>query len=223
MAASVRSGRRTGSPRDFKTLNACGEVTSWMRCKSIYSTAGVSKVSGTTSCAVQTLSNNVRAVMACEALAAARAAAAADLVGFAGFQPGHPRAQLRADFFDRMFEIGLQQLGIFAPPGSALRDPLAREFALLNLRQNLFHFLLDGIVDVARAASKVAVLRALADEAVHLGDAALMQEIDDQFQFMQTLVVRDRRLIAGLDQGFVALDDKLCGAAAQNRLLAEQI
>ena len=42
MVASVRSGRRTGRPRSRSTANACGEVTSCIRCRSMYSTAGVS-------------------------------------------------------------------------------------------------------------------------------------------------------------------------------------
>src|SRR5271163_970044 len=146
MVASVRSGRRTGSPKPLSTLNACGEVTSWMRCKSMYSTAGVSAVSATTSCAAQTLSNRVRMRRS----------------GFSGFQPGHARAQLGADFFDGVRQIRLQQLGVLAPPALVLRYPLAREFALLDLGQNLAHFLLGGLVDDARPAGQIAVLRRLA-------------------------------------------------------------
>ena len=38
-------GRRTGSPRARSTEKACGEVTSWIRCRSTYRTAGVSALS----------------------------------------------------------------------------------------------------------------------------------------------------------------------------------
>ena len=48
--ACDRAGAPAG-PRRAARANACGEVTSWMRCRSTYSTAGVSAVSGTTSCA----------------------------------------------------------------------------------------------------------------------------------------------------------------------------
>src|SRR5208282_1600481 len=210
MVASVRSGRRTGRPSDFNALNACGEVTSWMRCRSTYSTAGVSGVSGSTSCAAQTFSNSVRAAMSARS-------------GSAGFQPGHARAQLRADFFDRMVEVGLQQPGVFAPPALRFRDPLARELALLNFGEDLLHLPLGRPVHHARAARQIAVLGGIADEAVHLADAALVQQVDDQLEFMQALVVGDRRLIARFDQRFVAFDDELGGAAAQHRLFAEQI
>src|ERR1700723_1810071 len=120
MVARVRSGRRTGSPKPFSTLNACGEVTSWMRCKSTYSTAGVSGVSATTSCAAHTLSNNVRAGMG-------------DLASGA-FQPGHSGAQLGANLFDGVRQIRFQQFRILAAAAFVLRDPLARKFALLNFR-----------------------------------------------------------------------------------------
>ena len=56
---SVRSGRRTGRPRSRSSLKACGVVTSWIRCRSMYSTAGVSAVSGTTSCRSQTFWKSV--------------------------------------------------------------------------------------------------------------------------------------------------------------------
>ena len=35
IVATVRSGRRTFSPRSRSPVNACGEVTSWIRCRSM--------------------------------------------------------------------------------------------------------------------------------------------------------------------------------------------
>src|ERR1700682_1376127 len=60
MVATVRSGRRTRSPRSRSTAKACGEVTSCTRCRSTYSTAGVSPVSGWTRWASQILAKSVR-------------------------------------------------------------------------------------------------------------------------------------------------------------------
>src|SRR5688572_12909367 len=60
MVASVRSGRRSRRLRARSTSKACGEVTSCTRCRSTYSTAGESAVSGTTTCRSQTLSKSVR-------------------------------------------------------------------------------------------------------------------------------------------------------------------
>ena len=130
---------------------------------------------------------------------------------------------LRADLLDRVVEIVLQEPRVLAPAALRLGNPLPREFALLNLRENLFHFPLGRLVDHARSAREVAVLRGLADEAVHLGDAALVQQIDDELELVQALVIGDGGLIAGLDQRLVTLDDELRGASAEHGLLAEQI
>ena len=40
IVATVLSGRRTRRPRARRPVKACGEVTSWIRCRSIYRTAG---------------------------------------------------------------------------------------------------------------------------------------------------------------------------------------
>ena len=42
MVAMVRSGRRTFRPRSRSVENACGEVTSWHRCRSMKISAGAS-------------------------------------------------------------------------------------------------------------------------------------------------------------------------------------
>ena len=74
MVTSVRSGQRTLSPRSRSTENAWGEVTSCVRCRSTYSTAGVSGVSGTTSCRSQTFWKSVLAVILAPVSAALRSA-----------------------------------------------------------------------------------------------------------------------------------------------------
>ena len=58
---------------------------------------------------------------------------------------------------------------------------------------------------------------------VHLGDAALVQQVDDQLELVQALEIGDFGLVAGLDQGLEAGGDQLGGAAAQHGLLAEQV
>jgi hypothetical protein len=58
MVASDRSGRRTGLPAARSPSNACGEVTSWIRWRSTYRSAGSSGGSRTT-CVSQTRSNSV--------------------------------------------------------------------------------------------------------------------------------------------------------------------
>ena len=68
----VRAGWRTRSPRSRSTVKACGEVTSWIRCRSMYSTAGRPSSGCSTRCASQSLSKSVRAVMAAVAVPGCR-------------------------------------------------------------------------------------------------------------------------------------------------------
>ena len=58
---------------------------------------------------------------------------------------------------------------------------------------------------------------------MHLRDAAFMQQIYDQLQFMQALIIGNRRLIARFDQRLIAADNEFRCAAAQHCLLTKQI
>src|SRR5262245_45889493 len=138
-------------------------------------------------------------------------------------EPRHVGAQLPAHLFDGMREVLLQQARVLASPAAVLADPLPGELALLDFAANPSHLALRGRVDDAGPAGQIAELRRLGNEAMHLGDSALVQQVDDQLQLVQALVVGDRRLIAGLDQRLVALDDQLRGAAAKHGLLAEEV
>ena len=79
------------------------------------------------------------------------------------------------------------------------------------------------VVDDARAAREVAVLRGVADVLVHLLQAAFVQQVDDELHLVHALEVRDFGLVAGFDERLEAAHDELGGAAAEHGLLAEQI
>ena len=57
----------------------------------------------------------------------------------------------------------------------------------------------------------------------HVVQAALVEQVDDQLQFVHALEVGHFGLIAGLDQRFEAGLDQLADAAAEHDLLAEQV
>ena len=80
----------------------------------------------------------------------------------------------------------------------------------------------SGPID-ALAARHVAVLGRVADRVAHVGDAALVDQVDDQLHLVQALEVRHLGRVAGLDQRLVAGADELGEAAAEHRLLAEEI
>ncbi len=69
----------------------------------------------------------------------------------------------------------------------------------------------------------LAVFRSVADGIVHVGDAALVDQVDDQLHLVQALEIRHLGRIAGLDQSFVAALDEFHEAAAEHHLLPEQI
>src|SRR3569833_680478 len=138
-------------------------------------------------------------------------------------QPGHAGAQLATDFLDLAILVFLEHPLIVLAAGGAFLDPLLGELARLHFLQNLAHDVLDAVVDDSLTTSEVAVLGGVADELVHLGEASFMEKVDDELQLMEALVVRDLRLIAGLDQRLKALHHELGGAAAQHCLLSEEI
>src|SRR5690349_22586660 len=139
------------------------------------------------------------------------------------FQPRHAGAQRRTDLLDLVIEIGLHERVVVRAAARVLGDPLLDELALLDLLQDLAHLLLGLVVDHARAARQVAVLGRVGDELVHLGDAAFVEQVDDELQLMEHFVVRDLGLVAGFHQRLEALEDEVGGTAAEHGLFAEQI
>src|SRR5690606_32597745 len=135
----------------------------------------------------------------------------------------HAFAQACADLFDLALAVLLQPGFVLRLAGLVLGDPVAGEGPVLNLVQDGLHARLGLFVDHARAAGDGAVFGRFRDEVVHLGDAALVEQVHDQLQFVQALEIGDLGLVAGLDQGVEALDDQLLGPAAQHGLFAEQV
>ena len=72
-------------------------------------------------------------------------------------------------------------------------------------------------------ADVVAVLGGVADRVAHVVEAAAVHEVDDELQLVQALEVGDLGLVAGLDQRLEARLDERAHAAAEHRLLAEEI
>ena len=83
------------------------------------------------------------------------------------------------------------------------------ELAGLDLGQNLLHLGAGLLVDDARAARVIAVFGGVRNRIAHVAEAALIDEIDDQLQFVQALEIGDFRGVAGFDQGFEAGADQL--------------
>src|SRR3954454_4022646 len=140
-----------------------------------------------------------------------------------GLQPGHHLAQLPS----HLLELGrlrvLPKSEELRETGLGLGDPLLREGTVLDLRQDLLHLLARVRVDHPRAALVVAPLRRVRDAVAHPGQAALVDQVDDQLELVHTFEVRDLGLIAGRHQRLEPVADQLGDPTAQHRLLTEQV
>jgi hypothetical protein len=97
------------------------------------------------------------------------------------------------------------------------------ELAGLDVVQHALHLGLGLGGDDARAGDILAPLGGVGDRVVHVGDAALIDQVDDQLHFVQALEIGHLRRVAGFDQRLEAGADQLDQAAAEHDLLAEQI
>ena len=104
-----------------------------------------------------------------------------------------------------------------------LEHPVAGELARLDVGQDALHLGLRLGRDDARAGDVLAVLGGVGDRVVHVGDAALVDEVDDQLHLVQALEIGHLGRVARLDQGLEAGLDELDEAAAEHHLLAEQV
>src|SRR4029077_1867771 len=138
-------------------------------------------------------------------------------------EPRHARAQRGAHPLDLPVDVLGEELLVIRPALLVLADPLPCEAPAAPLLQHLAHLVLHALVDDAWPAGEIAVLGRLADEPVHLGEPALVQQVDDELQLMQALVIGDLRLIAGLDERLEPLHHELGRPAAEHRLLAKEI
>src|SRR5436190_2815688 len=137
--------------------------------------------------------------------------------------PVHHRAQLAALTLDLRVLLLLAHALEVLLPGAILRDPLARELARLDLAEHILHRLPRRLGDDSLPARVVAVLGGVRDRVAHAADALLVHEVDDQLHLVEALEVGEARVIAGIDQRLVTGLHQLADAAAEHRLLAEEV
>ena len=104
-----------------------------------------------------------------------------------------------------------------------LGDPFVGELPGLDIRQDLFHRFPGFLADDFFPSGHIAVLSRVADRVAHVGDAALVDQIDDQLHLMQALEIGHLRRIARFDQGLEARAHQLGEPATQDRLFAEEV
>ena len=102
-----------------------------------------------------------------------------------------------ADDLRRMFAersaLGFEVRGAVAGFG----DPLLRKLAGFDAAQRLFHAILDRRINDPRAVVVLAPLGGVRDDRIHLLDAALIDQVDDELRLMDALKVGHFRRISG--------------------------
>ena len=135
----------------------------------------------------------------------------------------HLGTQPRADALDQVVAVGLPEALEVGPAGVTLRDPLGRERPVLDVLENCLHGAADVVVDDPRPGDVIAVLRGVADREPHEVEAAAVHQVDDELELVHRLEVRELRLVAGVDKRLERHLDERRRAAAEDRLLAEQV
>ena len=107
--------------------------------------------------------------------------------------------------------------------GLVLEDEFLGELTVLDLAEDALHLGLGLVGDDARTARQVTVFGRVGDRVAHVGDAAFVDEVDDQLDLVQTLEVSHLGRITGLDEGLETGLDQRGQPAAEHHLLAEEI
>ena len=112
---------------------------------------------------------------------------------------------------------------VSAAAGFVFQEPIFSESTGLDVGQDVFHGFLGILGDDARTSGVVAVFSRVADGFTHLGHAAFIHEVDDQFHFMEGFEVSDFRLVTSFAEGFETVGDELANAAAEDCLFTEEV
>ena len=107
--------------------------------------------------------------------------------------------------------------------GTVFQQPVFGKGAVLDFRQGFLHRGAGLVGNDLFAGMIIAVFRSIADGMTHLGHAAFIAEVDDQFHFMEAFEVSDFRLIACFNQRVETGFHQGANAAAQYALFAEQV
>ena len=138
-------------------------------------------------------------------------------------QKGHHGAKFGAELLDWMTLFALACGEKIRAACFVFRYPFFGKTAVANFRENLFHFVARFLCDDARAGAVIALFGGVADGIAHVAEAAAVNEIDDELEFVHALEVGDFGLIACGDERFKAGFDQFADAAAEDGLLAEEI
>ena len=141
----------------------------------------------------------------------------------AAADPRHEATESGSGFLNGMLFAFFEEGVVALHSGAAFTDPFPGKLAVTNFFQDRLHrFFGSGIYD-ARASGNVTIFCSFRDGEAHARDSRLVNEVNDQLQFMENLEVGDFRLISCFQKNFEPGLDQSGGASAKNGLLAEEI
>src|SRR5580704_11167987 len=140
-----------------------------------------------------------------------------------GLKEGHHGTQPGAELLDGMALLALASGEEVRATSFIFRDPFLGETAVANFGEDLAHFFACFLRDDARAGGVIAMFGSVTDRITHVAEAAAVDEIDDELEFVHAFKISDFGLIASGDEGVEARFDELADAAAEDGLFTEEI
>ena len=101
---------------------------------------------------------------------------------------------------------------------------VTHEFARLNVVQNRFHAgLCFNVWQDARARDVLTVFCCVGDGVIHVGDAAFIDQVNDQLCFVQAFEICHFRLVTGLNQCLETHTDQFNDTTTKNGLFTKEV
>jgi len=106
-------------------------------------------------------------------------------------------AKLGAKLFDGVLLLALAGGQEIRAAFFIFLDPGFCETAIADLGKNFAHLFASLLGDDARSGGIVALFGGIADGVTHVAEAAAVDQVNDEFQFMHTFEIGDLGLVAG--------------------------
>ena len=107
--------------------------------------------------------------------------------------------------------------------GAHVKQELFCKSTILDIGQDLLHCFLGIFGNDLRTCDVIAVFSGVGNRISHACETGLIDQVNNQFHFMNALEVCVSRIIASFYQSFETSLHQCAYAAAQNCLLAEQV
>src|SRR5260370_75065 len=135
----------------------------------------------------------------------------------------HHGAQLRAELLDGVLLLALTRRQEVGAALFVLFDPGFCETAVADLREDLAPLFSRLLGDDARSGGIITLLGSIADGIAHVAEAAAVNQVNDELEFVEAFEVGDLGLVACFRERLEARLDQFTHAAAEYGLLAKEV